>query len=389
MSPVELHHVVDGPDDAPVLLLAGSLGTRLELWDPLIPQLARAFRVVRFDHRGHGGSPAPTGPYAMADLGTDVMALVEHLRIERASFCGLSLGGMVGLWLAIHAPNRIDRLALLCTSAFLPTPEMWRTRAAVVRAQGTTAVASTVAGRWFTPAFGVREPGRLAGMIAALSQSDPEGYASCCEAIASWDERDGLGAIRAPTLVVAGSDDHVTPPSHGYAIGAGIPGARVIVVDRVAHLAVLERPNVIARLLLDHLAGRSPPDSFDDDERARQGEDIRRAVLGDAHVDRAIANTTAFTAPFQDFVNRCPWGDIWARPGLSRAERSMITLTVLAAMQHEEELAMHVVAAHRNGLTPQQIGEILLHVGVYAGVPVANRAFAVAERALRQIGAIG
>jgi 3-oxoadipate enol-lactonase/4-carboxymuconolactone decarboxylase len=388
MSPVELHHVVDGPDDAPVLVLAASLGTRLELWDPLIPQLARAFRVVRFDHRGHGGSPAPPGPYAMADLGTDVVALLERLQIERASFCGLSLGGMVGIWLAIHAANRIDRLALLCTSAFLPPPEMWRTRAAVVRAQGIGPIASTVAGRWVTPAFAAREPARLAGMVATLSQSHPEGYASCCEAIAAWDERDGLGAIRAPTLVVAGSDDPATPPSHAYTIGAGVPGARVIVLDRAAHLVVIERPTAIARLLLDHLAGRSPTEGLDDDGRARQGEAIRRAVLGDAHVDRANANTTPFTAPFQDFVNRCPWGDIWARAGLSRAERSMITVTVLAALKHEEELAMHVVAAHRNGLTPEQIAEILLHVGVYAGVPIANRAFAVAERALKQIGAI-
>jgi 3-oxoadipate enol-lactonase/4-carboxymuconolactone decarboxylase len=388
MNPVDLHHVVEGPDDAPVLVLSGSMGTRLELWDPVMPELTRSFRVVRYDHRGHGGSPSPPGPYVMADLGTDVVALLERLRIERASFCGLSLGGMVGMWLAIHAANRIDRLALLSTSAFLPPPEMWRARAAVVRAQGFASIAGTVAGRWFTPAFAASEPACVASMVEALKQTDPEGYASCCEAIAAWDERDGLGAIRSPTLVVAGSDDPATPPSHAYAIGAGVPGSHVIVVERAAHLAVLERPAVIARLLLDHLAGRSLSATLDDAERARQGEAIRRAVLGDVHVDRAKANTTAFTAPFQDFVNRTPWGDIWSRPGLSRAERSMITLTVLAAMQHEDELAMHVVAAHKHGLTPQQIAEILLHVGVYAGVPVANRAFAVAERALKQIGAI-
>lgn len=391
MTTVNLDHVVEGPADAPALVLGSSLGTTMTLWDPLLPELTQAFRVIRYDHRGHGGSPAPRGPYAMSDLGADVIALLDRLAVKRASYCGVSLGGMVGMWLATHAASRIDRLALVCTSAFLPTPEAWQARAATVRAQGTGAIADAVIAHWFTPSFAAREPRTIARVALALKQTAPEGYASCCEAIATWDQRARLGEIGAPTLVVAGGDDPATPPPHAYTIGAGVPGARVVVIEGAAHLAVLERPTTIGRLLLDHIAGRSLAERVDSDpdgDRSRRGETIRRAVLGDAHVDRARANASDFSAPFHDLVNRFPWGDIWARPGLSRVERSIVTLSVLAALHHEHELGMHVVAALRNGLIPEQIREILLHAGAYAGIPVANRALAVAEQALREAGAL-
>jgi 3-oxoadipate enol-lactonase/4-carboxymuconolactone decarboxylase len=165
-------------------------------------------------------------------------------------------------------------------------------------------------------------------------------------------------------------------------MAALIPGARIDVVTQAAHLAFAERPAFVARLLIEHLHGHPDLSPAADPERARRGERVRREVLGDAHVDRAKANTTPLTAAFQDLITRYAWGEIWSRPGLTRAERSIVTLTVLAAMQHEEELAMHIRAALRNGLTPAQIQEVLLQVGVYAGVPVANRAFAVAKRVL-------
>jgi len=397
-----MNHVVEGPADAPVLVLAGSLGTTLASWEPLLPELSRVFRVVRYDHRGHGASRAPPGPYAMSDLGGDVLALLDHLAIDRASFCGVSLGGMVGMWLAVHAPSRIDRLALVCTSAFLPTREAWQARAATVRAQGTEAIVDVVLARWFTPSFAIRESGLVGRVALAFKRVDPEGYAACCEAIGSWDLRSHLGAITAPTLAIAGGKDPATPPAHAYAIGAGIPGARVAVVEDAAHLAAIEQPAAVGRLLLEHLTGLSQVDpnidtyeaiwaqkGFDGDaERARRGEAVRRAVLGDAHVDRARARATAFSAPFQELVNRFPWGDLWTRPGLSRAERSIVTLTALAALHHDHELAMHVVAALRNGLTPEQIREVLLHTGAYAGIPVTNRALAVAEEALTKAGAL-
>jgi 3-oxoadipate enol-lactonase/4-carboxymuconolactone decarboxylase len=386
---VELNHTVDGPADAPALVLSSSLGATLSIWGPLIPDFVQAFRVIRYDHRGHGGSPIPPGPYAMADLGADVVHLLDRLQIARASFCGTSLGGMVGMWLGVFAPERVDRLALLSTSPRLGPSQTWLERAATVRAHGTSAIAPAVVGRWFTAAFAAREPALVAQMIRMVEETPAEGYAATCEAIAAWDICERLPSISAPTLVVAAEDDAATPPSHAYAIGASVPHARVVVLEDAAHLAMVERPRAVARLVLDHLTGpksgrRRVSERLADaeSERAQRGESVRRAVLGDAHVDRARASATALSAPFQEFLNRSPWGDVWTRPGLSLAQRSIITLAVLSALRHEEELEMHVVAAVRNGLTPDQIREVLIHVSVYAGMPVANRAFAIAERAL-------
>jgi len=387
-------HTIEGPADAPALLLIHPLGGTHQLWQPLMPRLRQHFRVVRYDLRGHGASPAPGGPYSIAALGHEALALLDRLALERVHVCGTSLGGMVALWLAVHAKQRVDRLALLNTSAHLPPAESWLARAALVREQGTAAVAATAVARWFTPAFAEREPARVAAFVQMVADTATEGYAASCEAIAEWDARSQLAEISAPTWVATGADDPATPPAHAYALGAAIANARVDVISGAAHLALAERPERIGRALVDHLAAPASddpaqttqhPGGASDAERARRGMRQRRAVLGDAHVDRAQARTTAFTAPFQDFITRYAWGEIWSRPGLSRAERSLVTLSILAALQHEDELAMHVRAALRNGLDPEQIREVLLQVGLYAGVPCANRAFAIADRVLQEI----
>jgi len=282
---------------------------------------------------------------------------------------------MVAQWLAVHEPSRVDRLAILCSSPRLGPPETWHARAELVREQGMTAVSDSVVTRWLTPTFAARAPKVVARAKAMIERTPPQGYAACCEAIARWDIVDRLHQIEAPTWIVAGADDPSTPPPHSYLMAAHIPGARLDVLANTAHLPVIEHPQLLARLLIEHLSG----------EREAGGEHVRRAVLGDAHVDRARANTTPFTAAFQDFITRYAWGEIWSRPGLARPERSLITLSVLAALHHDEELAMHVRAALRNGLTREQIAEVLLQVGVYAGVPAANRAFAVAQRTLREL----
>jgi 3-oxoadipate enol-lactonase/4-carboxymuconolactone decarboxylase len=388
----DLHVLVDGPVDAPPLVLGPSLGTTASIWDPLLPALTRSFRVIRYDLRGHGDTPATRAPApcTIADLGGDVLRALDRLGVERASYAGVSLGGMIGMWLAACAPARVDRLALVCTAAFLPPADRWRERAATVRAEGTGALADALVGRWFTPAFVARRGDLVARVVADLHAVDREEYASCCEAIASWDWRDRLGDVRAPTLVVAGAEDPVTPPADAYALGAAIPDAQVTVVKGAAHLAILEKPDTLAGLLLAHLGERAHESETEpaDEHRANRGERVRRAVLGDAHVDRARRSASAFAAPFQDLVNRFPWGDIWARPGLSRAERSIATLAALAVLCHERELEMHAVAALRNGLTVEQIREVLLHAGAYGGIPVAYRALSAAERALRDAGAL-
>lgn len=382
MNSVTVNHRIEGPAAAPALLLLNSLGSDLSLWEPIMPELLRHFRVIRFDMRGHGESPAPKGPYEIAELGADALALLDRLGVQRAHVCGTSLGGMVGMWLAVHAPDRVERLALICSSARIAPVQAWQERAALVRAQGTSAVAQAVVGRWFTPEFASQHAAAIERYETMVSATPAEGYAACCEAIARWDFTDKLAQIACPTWILSGQQDPATPPAHGYLLAALIPGARIDVVPQAAHLAFAERPTFVARLLIDHLHGHPDLSPAADPERARRGERVRREVLGDAHVDRAKANTTALTAPFQDFITRYAWGEIWSRPGLTRAERSLVTLTVLAALQHEEELAMHISAALRNGLTAEQIREVLLQVGVYAGVPVANRAFAVAKRVL-------
>ncbi|MFI5839321.1 3-oxoadipate enol-lactonase [Catenuloplanes sp. NPDC051500] len=376
MSAVELHHVVDGPVDAPPLLLLNSLGSDLGMWDPQMPALSRRFRVIRCDTRGNGRSPVPPGDFDLEDLGRDALALLDRLGVARAHVVGLSLGGMTAMWLAAHAPERVGRMVLCCTSAQLGPPEGWAERARLVRAGGIAAIADGLVGRWLTPGFAAGHAeltGRLKDMIL---RTPPEGYASCCAVIAHMDLRPDLPRITAPTLVIAGRDDPATPPPHGQVIVDGIPGARLAVLPEAAHLANVERADAVTALLLEHLEDR------EDDA----GMIVRRQVLGDEHVDRAIEATTPLTAPFQEFITRTAWGGVWSRDELDRRTRSCITLAVLTALHSHDELAMHVRAARRNGLTATEIGEVLLHTAVYAGVPASNAALAVARRVLAEEG---
>jgi len=247
---VKLNHTVDGPTDAPVLLLGGSLGTTLAMWEPQVAGLSSALTLVRFDHRGHGRSPVPAGPYAIADLGRDVLALMDDLELRRVSYCGLSIGGMVGQWLAINAPERIERVILLCTGAFLPPTEQWLERAAAVRTAATTEiVADAVVGRWFTAPFAAANPETVARHRAMIVATDSGGYAACCQAIAAMDLRGGLESVSLPALVVSGAQDPSIPPAHGRAIADAIPGARFTLLDPGAHRASVERADAVNELI--------------------------------------------------------------------------------------------------------------------------------------------
>jgi len=248
-----LHHELSGPEAGPPLLLGGSLGATLKTWDGQLP-LAERFRLVRFDHRGHGASPVPPGPYEIADLGRDVLALMDALGFERASYCGLSIGGMAGIWLGANAPDRIDRLVLMCTSAHLPPAAAWRERAAAVRAAGSVAgIADGVVERWLTPDFAAEHPEVRADLRGMLAAAPADGYAWCCGAIERMDLRPALARIRAPTLVISGSEDPATPPEHQRLIADGIPDARHEAIGPAAHLAAVQQPDAVNRLILDHL----------------------------------------------------------------------------------------------------------------------------------------
>jgi 3-oxoadipate enol-lactonase/4-carboxymuconolactone decarboxylase len=360
-----------GPEDAPTLVLLNSIGSTSEMWRPQLQPLAERLRVITIDTRGHGESaPAAAGsPCTIADLAGEVLDVVEGLSIERVHLAGLSLGGMVGMWLAAHHPHRIDRLALLCTSAYLPPAQGWLDRAATVREHGTDAVAKAAIGRWITSELAERDPALNHWLIEMIGSVDDESYAQCCQAIAGMDLRPDLPRITAPTLIIAGEQDPTTPPAHAQVIADGIAGSRLRVLSPAAHLATVEAAGPITLMLKAHFLG---------------GEQTRREVLGDEHVDRAIAASTEFSAPFQDFISRYAWGEIWNRPGLSRRERSIATLAALVALGAENELGMHVLAARRNGLSPAEIAEVLLHTAVYAGLPRANRAVAIAQQVLTE-----
>ena len=253
--PIDVHHEVTGPADAPVVVLSNSLGTPLAMWDSQRDTLS-GYRVVRYDTRGHGRSPVPDGPSTIADLGGDLVALLDRLEIERASLVGISLGGMVSLWVAAHHPDRVERLAPCFTSAQLGPPELWRERSALVREKGVEALADTLVGRWFTPAFAAREPAVVAGVRAIVASTPAEGYASCCHAIEIMDLRPDLQLIIAPTLVIAGAVDPSTPPEHGALIAEGIYGAEFRVLDS-AHLGNIEQREEFDAALLSHLEGGS------------------------------------------------------------------------------------------------------------------------------------
>jgi 3-oxoadipate enol-lactonase len=248
---VEVAHELLGPLDGSPVILSCSLGTDRSMWDPQTPALAGSHLVVRYDLRGHGQSPALPGPYAISDLGEDLLALMDRLEIERASLCGVSIGAMTSIWVAANAPERVQRLVLCCTSArFGPdAAAVYRARAQTVREHTVDAVADGALERWFTPGFREAQPDLMAQIRKGLTDTSSEGYAGCCEALAALDLQPALGSISAPTLVIAAAEDPATPPDHGRAIAAGIAGARFELIEGAAHLANIEKAELVTPLI--------------------------------------------------------------------------------------------------------------------------------------------
>jgi 3-oxoadipate enol-lactonase/4-carboxymuconolactone decarboxylase len=372
--------LVDAPG-RPLLLLGPSLGTSAEsLWQRCARSLRGDFHVVGWDLPGHGRSGPAEAAFGVAGLAREVLALADRIRPGGTfRYAGDSVGGAVGLQLLLDAPERVSAAVLLCTGAKIGESAGWRQRAETVRAEGTHAVVAGSIQRWFAPGFADREPSVAGPLLDALRAADPESYALVCEALAVFDVRHRLREITAPVLAVAGAEDQPTPPAGLALIAEGVRNGRLVVLDGVAHLAPAEQPGQVAALLDEHFGG---PATLDQVREA--GMAVRRAVLGDAHVDRAVAGTTPFTRDFQELITAYAWGEIWTRPGLDRRSRSMVTLTALVALGHHEELAMHLRAARTNGLTDDEIKEVLLQTAIYCGVPAANTAFRIAQRVLEE-----
>lgn len=248
-------HVVDtGNPAGPPIVWLGSVGSALAMWDRQIPEFADRYRCVLIDHPGHGASPPATGPLSIESLADDVLATLDSKGVARAHFVGLSLGAMIAMSIATIHPDRVDRLALLCTTAHFDDQSAWAARAATVRTGGMTTLADAVVTRWLTPAYAQAHPDEVAAFVAMINATDPESYARCCEAIGLMDQRPTLRTIQAPTLVVAGTEDPATPPVHAETIANLIPNAKLATVA-AAHLANWEQPNAINELLRKHLEG--------------------------------------------------------------------------------------------------------------------------------------
>ncbi|MDI3409015.1 bifunctional 3-oxoadipate enol-lactonase/4-carboxymuconolactone decarboxylase PcaDC [Streptomyces cavernicola] len=412
-----LQYRFDGPEDAPVLILGPSLGTTWHMWDRQVPELAKTWRVFRFDLPGHGGAPAHSADSVSA-LADRVLATLDDLGVQRFGYAGCALGGAIGADLALRHPQRVASLALIAASPRFGTADEFRQRGVIVRTNGLDPVARTAPERWFTPGFAANQPAITEWAVQMVRTTDPGCYISACEALAAFDIKAELGRIGVPTLVLVGSEDQVTGPAEARTLVAGIPDARLAVVPGASHLAPVEQPAAVTDLLVRHfstawteqhsaisatppkpvLAPPMPtapvaeiapaeeaevvpsgrPDTYD------SGLKVRREVLGDAHVDAALAAADEFSGDFQDLITRYVWGEVWARPGLDRRMRSCVTLTAMIAGGHHDELVFHVRAALRNGLTPGEIKEVFLQAAVYCGAPAANTAFKVAQSVIRE-----
>ena len=248
-----IHVEVEGPENKPVLMLSNSLGTDLHMWDPQVAALTQHFRLVRYDRRGHGKSGVPKGPYTMEMLGRDVLAVLDALKIEKINWCGLSMGGMVGMWLGANAPQRINRLILSNTSAYFADKEIWNGRIKTVREKGLASIVGGTMERWFTADFREREPQRIAWLSEMFLKTNPEGYIGCGEAVRDMDHREIITSITAPTLVIAGRHDPATTVEHGEFIRSRIPGAGMTVLD-AAHIANVEQAHDYTDAVLGFLA---------------------------------------------------------------------------------------------------------------------------------------
>ncbi|MGA5121917.1 4-carboxymuconolactone decarboxylase [Streptomyces pseudogriseolus] len=420
--PNTLQYRFDGPEDAPVLILGPSLGTTWHMWDRQIPELTKQWRVFRFDLPGHGGAPAHPAA-SVADLATRLLATLEALGVHRFGYAGCALGGAVGIELALRHPERLASLALIAASPRFGTADEFRQRGVIVRTNGLDPIARSAPERWFTGGFAAAQPAITEWAVQMVRTTDPGCYIAACEALASFDVRAGLGSVGVPTLVLVGSEDQVTGPAEARTLVAGIPDARLAVVPGASHLVPVEQPAAVTDLLVRHFStawqpfpenatghvvlpaaapaapvavapqptpvaaiapAAAPPQAQGAPDAYDAGIKVRREVLGDAHVDRILERTDAFSEDFQELVTRYAWGEVWNRPGLDRRTRSCVTLTALVAGGHLDELAVHTRAALRNGLTPDEIKEVLLQAAVYCGVPAASRAFRVAQQVVRE-----
>ena len=371
---------LEGVPGRPVLMFSHSISTDHSLWDPQMPDLLRHFQVLRYDTRGHGATDASPGDYSVEQLGRDAVALVNALAIDNFSWCGLSMGGAVGQWIALNFPGRITHLVLANTSPKFGDPATWNSRIQSVREGGMAAIVEVVMRRFFSEKTRAGDNPYVSSTRAVFLGTDPVGYLGCCAALRDFDSRPLLQNINVPCLVIAGDSDPSTPwTGQGEVLAKQIPNAKAVHLP-TAHLSNLEQPRSFTAALLEFLLGPAQPGSTD------AGFASRRRVLGDAHVDRAVANANDFNRDFQDLITRYAWGELWMRPLLDDRTRRLLVLALMAAMGRWEELRLHLAAGLQHELEVCDLKEILLLVAIYAGLPAANTAFHIAQEIITPKG---
>ena len=373
---IAIHAEVSGPASGTPVLLLHSLGTNLHMWDPQAEALAKRHRVIRMDMRGHGLTEPTPGPYTMDRLVRDALALLHALGIQAAHVGGVSIGGHIALRMAAEAPERVLSVMACDTALEFGGPANWQGRMDAVAAGGMAAVADATIGRWVVD----RSLASSKGLRRMLLATDPVGWLGCAAALRDLAPR-AEWRLRCPTTVIVGDRDESTPVAAAQAIHDAIPESKLVVIAEAGHIPNLEREEAMTRAVLAHMKfATSLPGTA-----AEAGMAVRRQVLGDAHVDRSEAALTPLDLPFREFILEGVWGRVWTRPGLSHRDRSLLCLGVLAALGHHEEFRLHVRATRNTGVTPEEIGEVLLQVAAYAGVPTANTALRLAKDILKEM----
>lgn len=380
-----LYYRVDGPADAPPLLMISSLGSDHAMWDPVLPALTRQFRVIRMDKRGHGGSEVVPGDYTMATLGADALAVADAAGASTFHYMGLSIGGMIGMWLAANAPERVRRVVLSNTAAQVD-PKRFDERIATIMLSGMKAVADTVIGRFFTAPYAARRTVHFETVRQTFLSIDPVGYAGCCAAIRDMDLVPGLTRILAPTLVIGGTHDESTPAEQGRRIAQMVANGRYAELP-TAHFGHSEQPGRFIDLVVPFLKGHDASDGpagrrLTEAQRHEVGVARRKDVLGAAYVDGRLADSHPFTDGFQDLITRYGWGEIWTRPVLDDRTRRLLVLALTIGLGRWEEFRLHVDKGLAAELDVKELEELLLLATVYAGMPAGNTAFHHARQVL-------
>jgi len=370
-----MYFEIEGAPNSPVLVFSNSLGSDLSIWKDVTYYLLPYYRILRYDTRGHGKSTSVSGDYSIGELGADLLKLLDQLEITTFSFCGVSMGGLVGQWIALHYPNRLEKLILSNTAAKIGTEDKWNDRIITVEEQGFQSIVEETLSRWFSQEFVKQHPKKKEEMQSMFLQNNVLGYNGCCAAIRDVDFRHKVQNINTPTLVITGEDDAVTTIQDAEFLGSKIKIANIKILPG-RHIQPVENPEAFSEELIQFLTGKNV---------LERGMHIRTSVLGKDYVDRANQNINDFTADFQKIVTEFPWATIWSRPGLSKHQRSLITLAMLIPLNRPAEFKMHVRAALNNGVTLNEIRELIIHSSVYCGFPAANESLKIAQDIISKI----